>query len=119
MASPLRSMFVRIFAHNFSTINCSVLSLRSVPRNRLTGLMTVCRNVHSRRVSGLYRVGRYIGAGVCLVGGASVFSYYRNTSVMTSSVSAASSGIPDRTVKPTRMVFWYFKQIKITICLTV
>ena len=109
MASPLRSMFVRIFAHNFSAANCSVSSMRSVRRNTLIGLTTAYRNVHTRRVSVLYRVGRYIGAGMCLVGGASVFSYFNSTPATTSSVSAANSATPDRTSKPSRMVFPHFK----------
>ena len=96
----MRSVAVAIFSHNLSTANRSVLSTRLLRRNNLFGIRTAHRNVHTRRVSDLYRVGMYVGAGVFVVGGVSVFSYFsRNTPV-----SAAKSDTLDLHAKPTRMV---------------
>jgi len=75
------------------------------------GIRTVYRNFHTKRGFGVYRVGRYVSAGLCLVGGVSVFSYVSNTSDLTPSLSAAKSATLDQTAKPTRMVLWYFKQL--------
>jgi len=78
-----------------------MLSMRSVRRNNLFEIRTAYRSVHTKRVVGLYRLGKYIGAGVCVVGGVSVFSYFSSTPVLTSSLSAAKSATA---AKPTRMV---------------
>ena len=106
MASPLRSVFVRISSNNLSAASCSTLSMRSGCKNNVFAVRTAYRSVHTGRGSGSYRIGKYFGAGVCVVGGASVFSYFRlsNTSDMTSSLSAAKSSAPDQSVKLTRMV---------------
>jgi len=104
MAAPLRSVFVRTFSQNLSTVDCSMLNVRSVRRINLFGMRTAYRNVHAKRVPGLYRVGMYVGAGMCVVGGASAIFYFSNTPVLTSSLAAAKSASPDQNAKPTRMV---------------
>ena len=106
MAAPLRSVVIRFFSQNLSAVDCSILSTRSVLRNNLLGIRTAYSNVHTRRISGLYRVGTYVGAGVCLVGGVSVFSYFNSAPVLTSPLFAVISSTPDQKAKPTRMV-WY------------
>ena len=103
MAAPLRSMFVRIFSQNLLPANCSKLSIRSVRRSNLFEIKTAYRNVHIRRVPGLCRVGMYVGAGICVVGGVSTFSYFSSTPILTS-VSAAKSATSHRSAKPMRMV---------------
>jgi len=96
----LRSVVVQFFSRNLTAADSSILSVRSSRRNNLFEIGTAYRNVHTRRLSGLNRVGMYVGAGMCIVGGASVLSYFSNTSP----VSAAKSASPDQNAKPTRMV---------------
>ena len=106
MAASLRSAFVRIFSQNLLSADCSMLSIRSVQRSNLFGIRTASRNVHTRRFSSLYRVGVYVGAGICAVGGVSALSYFTQ-SVLTSPLSAAKSVSPDQNAnKPTKMVYF-------------
>ena len=104
MAAPLRTIFLRIFPQNLSVADCSILCTRSVHRTDLSGIRSACRNVRNGQMSTLCRLGMYVGAGVCLVGGASAFSHFSNSPLLTSSVSAAKSATVDQNTKPTRMV---------------
>jgi len=104
MASPLRAVYLRFFSHYLSPASFSTLIIGSRHSSNMFGIRTVYRNFHTKRGFGVYRVGRYVSAGLCLVGGVSVFSYVSNTSDLTPSLSAAKSATLDQTAKPTRMV---------------
>ena len=104
MASPLRAVYLRFFSHYLSPANCSVLTMLSRHSNNVFRIRTVYRNLHIKRGFGVYRVGKCVSAGLCLVGGVSVFTYVRKTSDLMPSLSAAKSATLDQTAKPTRMV---------------
>jgi len=102
MAAPLRSVFAQILPQSLSVADCCLLTTRLLSRNKLPTMRTAYRNVHNERITGLCRVGVCVGAGMCVVGGASAISYFINRSTP---VSAAKSDTPDQRAKPTRMVF--------------